>query len=68
MKEKTDPSGSSAQTFSRRAALRRAVMTGLVLSSLPALADEAAAPTATVEPAFIPENDYPYFGYDPGAQ
>jgi hypothetical protein len=65
MKQKTDSSETPAMTVSRRAALRRVVATGLALGSLPALAGESAAQPAAAEPEFVPENDYPYFGYEP---
>jgi len=63
--KKADSSVPSAKILSRRAALRRVVVTGLGLGSLSALANEPAAQVSAAEPEFVPENDYPYFDYEP---
>ena len=40
---------------------------GGVVAAAPAAARAApTAPTSIPEPAFVPENDYPYFGPEPG--
>jgi hypothetical protein len=54
----------------RREALLRALKATAVGSlALPVIA-EATPPTVLVpapEPEFVPENDYPFFGYEPGS-
>ena len=61
MKIETDSS-----PLSRRDALRRTLLASLGVSILPAAATETAKPL--VEPGFVPENDYPFFGYEPNSQ
>lgn len=68
MKQKTDSSELPPTIVSRRAALRRVVATGLALGSLPALASASVTESAAAEPEFVPENDYPYFGYEPDSR
>jgi hypothetical protein len=57
---------------SRRAALRVAAVGGLSLVTLPAFAGGLSSrqiESASAQAAdFVPENDYPYFGYEPGRQ
>lgn len=55
----------SSPGLSRRDAVRHAVIAGLGLavSDLTASATEPAA--VAPETAFVPENDYPFFGYEP---
>jgi len=53
----------SADALSRRAVLRRVIVAGAGLASLPALKVEAAAPPPAAD--YVPENDYPFFGYEP---
>ena len=65
MKEKNE--SSTPAPLSRRAVLRRAVAAGLVASGFPAVAEEVER-AAKADPGFVPENDYPYFGYQPGAE
>jgi len=65
MKPKVGPSESSVESISRRAALGRVVVVGLGLAALPAQAAAPTAPIPVAETTFVPENDYPYFGYEP---
>lgn len=51
--------------LSRRAALLRAVAAGLAVTALPANGQPAPDPQPIEEEKFTPENDYPFFGYDP---
>ena len=51
---------------SRRDALRVALAGGVASFMLPAgQAESAQLPAGPCNDEFIPENDYPYFGYDP---
>ena len=68
MKQENDSSAAPGEILSRRDALRRVVVTGLVLGGMPALANESAAQVGTAAADFVPENDYPYFGYEPDSQ
>ncbi len=58
MKTETD-----ASSLSRRDALRQTLLASLGISILPASATETTEPLA--EPDFVPEHDYPFFGYEP---
>ncbi len=61
MKTETDSS-----SLSRRDALRQTLLASLGFSILPAAATETREPLA--EPDFVPEHDYPYFGYEPTSE
>ena len=52
--------------LTRREALLNALK-GTVAAAVatPILVQAAAEPPAQVEAAFVPENDYPFFGYEP---
>jgi len=65
MKPNNDSSLSSAESISRRTALERVVVAGLGLAALSVHAAESVAPNPDREPEFVPENDYPDFGYVP---
>jgi hypothetical protein len=65
MKPKEDPSQLSAESISRRVALGRVVVAGLGLAALPAQAAAPTVPVPIAEKEFVPENDYPYFGFEP---
>lgn len=58
MKTETDSS-----SLSRRDALRQTLLASLGISILPAAATETTEPLA--KPGFVPEHDYPFFGYEP---
>ncbi len=52
--------------LSRRDALRVALIGGAALASLPVSTGESAnLQVESANDAFLPENDYPYFGYNP---
>ena len=52
--------------LTRRAALLDTLKATLVTSlTLPAMADASPVPPPAPEHDFAPENDYPYFGYEP---
>jgi len=52
--------------LSRRDALRQTLLAGLGMSVLTASATEEVKQVEEVE--FLPENDYPFFGYEPTSQ
>jgi hypothetical protein len=52
--------------LSRREALRQTVLAGLGMSALTATATEEVKQVEEVE--YVPENDYPFFGYEPTSQ
>jgi hypothetical protein len=52
--------------LSRRDAITRVLAGGLAAAALPIAVGSATAATPVIEPEFVPENDYPYFGYEPG--
>ncbi|HEY3899968.1 MAG TPA: hypothetical protein VGM54_15275 [Chthoniobacter sp.] len=61
------PSPENHVHLTRRDLLKSAVLAGLgAAASLPAkaVAEPSAAPQP--EPEFVPENDYPFFGAEPG--
>jgi len=66
MKPNKHSSPSLTASISRRAALERVVTVGLGLAALSTHAAESAGPPPAQETEFIPENDYPYFDYEPG--
>jgi hypothetical protein len=49
----------------RREALRRVLACGLVAATLPVSVVSTAQTAAPVTREFVPENDYPFFGYEP---
>lgn len=53
--------------LTRREALRRTLFGGLAAGAAAALpaAEAAPLPATQAEAPFVPENDYPFFGYDP---
>jgi hypothetical protein len=65
MNPKSEPVIPPAGPISRRAALQRAVAGGLGLAGLSAGAADEATPARSASENFVPENDYPYFGFDP---
>jgi hypothetical protein len=68
MFESTTPDAAEAATnfFTRREALLSALK-GTVAAAViaPTFANTAPEDLAKAETTFIPENDYPYFGYEP---
>lgn len=58
---KTEPN-----ILTRREALL-GVLQGTIAASLAVPLVIAAEPPAAAEPEFVPENDYPYFGWEPEA-
>ncbi len=53
-------------TLTRREALLNAIKGSVAATlALPVIAESSQIPTITPEPEFIPENDYPFFGYEP---
>ena len=57
---------SAPTSLTRRDALRAAMAAGVGLAAKSARAAEAVTPPAAREAGrFVPENDYPYFGYEP---
>jgi hypothetical protein len=57
---KTEPN-----TLTRREALLSALQGTVVAALAVPLSTTGTEPTARTEPEFIPENDYPYFGWEP---
>ena len=58
------------KTLTRREALLNGLKgTVAAAVAVPIMVQAApATPTSSPEPEFVPENDYPFFGYDPEAQ
>lgn len=52
-------------TLTRREALLSALQGTVAAALAVPLIVTAAEPTAMCEPEFVPENDYPYFGWEP---
>ncbi|MEP6668814.1 MAG: hypothetical protein ABJF10_06665 [Chthoniobacter sp.] len=65
MSHESDPTSPSWDNLSRRAALGRVIATGLGLAGVCAIAAGPAVDAPEQTPEFMPENDYPYFGYEP---
>jgi hypothetical protein len=57
---KTEP-----HTLTRREALLGALQGTVVAALAVPLSTTAAEPSARTEPEFVPENDYPWFGWEP---
>lgn len=56
---------SEPTTLSRREALLSALKGSVALAVAAPLITSAEVPAPVPEPEFVPENDYPYFGYEP---
>lgn len=53
-------------TLTRREALLSAIKGTIAATvAVPVIVQAAAEPSAQAEAAFVPENDYPFFGYEP---
>ena len=52
-------------TLTRREALLHAFKGSLAVAAAGPLMAPANAPAPVPEPEFVPENDYPFFGYEP---
>ncbi len=58
-----------SNTLTRREAFLYALKTAVAASvSVPVMAQAEPPEPRQAEPAFVPENDYPYFGYEPDAR
>jgi hypothetical protein len=53
-------------TLTRRAALLSALKGAAAAAVAAPLMASAEAPVPVPDPEFVPENDYPFFGYEPG--
>ncbi len=53
--------------LSRRNAIARVLAGGLAAAALPIALRSAATALPVIKPEFVPENDYPFFGYEPDA-
>jgi hypothetical protein len=59
-------SNETPAALSRREAIARVLAGGLAAAALPMAVGSTTAATPVIEPEFVPENDYPFFGYEPG--
>jgi hypothetical protein len=68
MRHSTNPDAAKAAAtfFTRREALLSALKgTVAAAVAVPVMVQAAPESSAQAEAAFVPENDYPYFGYEP---
>jgi hypothetical protein len=65
MNRADDSSTDPTPALSRRAALRRVVTGSLGLVAVPAAVAQAGEASPGEAVGFVPENDYPFFGYEP---